>query len=59
MAAEFCETCKPNTRAKCRSCPRLKKPLHYPTRCGMSVVDNLRFMARWYWLQDDNEEEHY
>lgn len=59
MAFEFCQVCKPNTKGKCRGCPRQAKKLHYPTRCAMSVVRELRFMARWYQLQDDASEEHF
>jgi hypothetical protein len=44
---------------KMQNMPTAKKPMHYPTRCAMSVVDNMRYMARWYWLQSEHDEEHY
>lgn len=57
MAHEFCEVCKPNTRKKCSSCPRAKKPLAVVATSKMAVehYPTLSFMGTTYYHEDGVE----
>ena len=66
MAHEFCSACKPNTKFKCKHCPRgnvdwvkvwVSQGGVKPSR--LSPLERMRYMAEWYIKLDESEEEHF